>query len=447
VRILIDNKPFRFSPTQILALGFMVIILVGALLLSLPISTSKRTSMGLINALFQATSAVCVTGLTVVNTARDLSLFGQLITIILVQIGGLGFMTMATMIFLVAGKRITLRERLIMQEALNYFSIQGVVKLTKNILATTFILEGIGAVFLAFRFIPMFGWIKGIYFSIFHSISAFCNAGFDLMGNSLLDFSGDILINFTIMALIILGGLGFTVMGDVFHHKFQFRKWSLHSKLVILSTIILLLSGFLFFFIMEYNNVLANFSFKDKLIASMFHSVTVRTAGFYSIPLEEISEASKFFTIILMFIGASPASTGGGIKTVTAMVIILTVKSVIEGKDDIEVFRRRIPYAIANRALAITVISLGVLIFVTIIFSIMEPYPFIDLLFQTSSALGTVGVASFDNSKLSNISKLLTILCMYTGRVGPLTLTLALAKRQSSNKNLIHYPEDRIMVG
>lgn len=447
MRILIDNKPFRFSPTQILALGFMVIILVGALLLSLPISTSKRTSMGLINALFQATSAVCVTGLTVVNTARDLSLFGQLITIILVQIGGLGFMTMATMIFLVAGKRITLRERLIMQEALNYFSIQGVVRLTKNILATTFILEGIGAVFLAFRFIPMFGWIKGIYFSIFHSVSAFCNAGFDLMGNSLLDFPGDILINFTIMSLIILGGLGFTVMGDVFHHKFQFRKWSLHSKLVVLSTIILLLSGFLFFFIMEYNNVLANFSFKDKLIASMFHSVTVRTAGFYSIPLEEITEASKFFTIILMFIGASPASTGGGIKTVTAMVIILTVKSVIEGKDDIEVFRRRIPYAIANRALAITVISLGVLIFVTIIFSIMEPYPFIDLLFQTSSALGTVGVASFDNSKLSNISKLLTILCMYTGRAGPLTLTLALAKRQSSNKNLIHYPEDRIMVG
>lgn len=447
MRILIDNKFFRFSPTQILALGFVAIILIGTLLLSLPISTSRGTSMGFIDALFQATSAVCVTGLTVVNTAQALSIFGQIITIILIQIGGLGFMTMATMIFLIAGKRITLRERLIIQEALNHFSIQGVVKLTKNILATTFILEGIGAVFLAFRFIPMFGWIKGIYFSIFHSISAFCNAGFDLMGNSLLDFSGDILINFTIMALIILGGLGFTVMGDVFHHKFQFRKWSLHSKLVILSTIILLLSGFLFFFIMEYNNVLANFSFKDKLIASMFHSVTVRTAGFYSIPLEEISEASKFFTIILMFIGASPASTGGGIKTVTAMVIILTVKSVIEGKDDIEVFRRRIPYAIANRALAITVISLGVLIFVTIIFSIMEPYPFIDLLFQTSSALGTVGVASFDNSKLSNISKLLTILCMYTGRVGPLTLTLALAKRQSSNKNLIHYPEDRIMVG
>ena len=447
MRIIIDNKPFHFSPTQILALGFVMIILVGTFLLSLPISTSKGIRMGLMDALFQATSAVCVTGLTVVNTASDLSLFGQIITIILVQIGGLGFMTMATMIFLVAGKRITLRERLIMQEALNHFTIQGVVRLTKNILATTLILEGAGAVLLAFRFIPMFGWIKGIYFSIFHSISAFCNAGFDLMGNSLLDFSGDIIINFTIMALIILGGLGFSVIRDVYNHRYHFRKWHLHTKLVVLSTIILLLSGFLFFFIMEYDNVLANFSLKDKIIASLFHSVTIRTAGFYSTPMEEITEASKFFTIILMFIGASPASTGGGIKTVTAMVIILTVKSVIEGKDDIEIFRRRIPYAIANRALAITVISLGFLVFVTIIFSIVEPYPFIDLLFQTSSALGTVGIASFDNSKLSDISKLLTILCMYTGRVGPLTLTLAFAKRQSSNNNLIKYPEDQIMVG
>mgnify|MGYP000868876246 FL=1 len=447
MKILRDNKPFRFSPTQILSLGFVVIILVGTLLLSLPISTSKGTSISLIDALFQATSAICVTGLTVVNTAQDLSIFGQIITIILIQIGGLGFMTMATTVFLVAGKRITLRERLIMQEALNHFTIQGVVRLTKNILATTLILEGAGAVLLAFRFIPMFGWIKGIYFSIFHSISAFCNAGFDLMGNSLLDFSGDIIINFTIMALIILGGLGFSVIRDVYNHRYHFRKWHLHTKLVVLSTIILLLSGFLFFFIMEYDNVLANFSLKDKIIASLFHSVTIRTAGFYSTPMEEITEASKFFTIILMFIGASPASTGGGIKTVTAMVIILTVKSVIEGKDDIEIFRRRIPYAIANRALAITVISLGFLVFVTIIFSIVEPYPFIDLLFQTSSALGTVGVASFDNSMLSNISKLLTILCMYTGRVGPLTLTLAFAKRQSSNNNLIKYPEDQIMVG
>ena len=447
MKILRDNKPFRFSPTQILSLGFVVIILVGTLLLSLPISTSKGTSISLIDALFQATSAICVTGLTVVNTAQDLSIFGQIITIILIQIGGLGFMTMATTVFLVAGKRITLRERLIMQEALNHFTIQGVVRLTKNIIATTFILEGIGAVLLAFRFIPMFGWVKGIYFSIFHSISAFCNAGFDLMGNSLLDFSGDIIINFTIMALIILGGLGFSVIRDVYHYRHHFRKWHLHTKLVVLSTIILLLSGFLFFFIMEYDNVLANFTLKDKIIASLFHSVTIRTAGFYSTPMGEITEASKFFIIILMFIGASPASTGGGIKTVTAMVIILTVKSVIEGKDDIEIFRRRIPYTIANRALAITVISLGFLVFVTIIFSIVEPYPFIDLLFQTSSALGTVGIASFDNSKLSDISKLLTILCMYTGRVGPLTLTLAFAKRQSSNNNLIKYPEDQIMVG
>jgi len=447
LKIVKDNKTFHFSPTQILALGFLLIILVGAFLLSLPFSTSSGTSIGFMNALFHATSAVCVTGLSVVNTARDLSLIGQIITIILVQIGGLGFMTIATMISLISGKRITLKERLIIQEALNHFTLEGVVRLTKNILATTFILEFVGATFLAFRFIPMYGWIKGIYFSLFHSISALCNAGFDLMGNSLMSFHGDIIINFTIMALIILGGLGFSVLRDIFYHRYHFRKWSLHTKLVLLTTVILLAGGFSFFFIMEYSNVLADFSFLDKIIASLFHTVTARTAGFYSTSLEEIREATKFFTIVLMFIGASPASTGGGIKTVTVMVIILTVKSVIEGKDDIEIFRRRIPYSIANRALAIAVISLSFLVFVTIIFSIVEPFPFIDLLFQTASALGTVGLDSFDNSKLSSISKLLTIICMYVGRVGPLTLTLALAKRQSSNNNKIKYPEDIIMVG
>ena len=416
-------------------------------MLALPISTTDGNGMGFIDALFEATSAVCVTGLVVVNTARDLSLFGQITVITLIQIGGLGFMTLATMISLVIGKRITLRERLIMREALNQFTLEGVVRLTKSVIATTFMLEGLGAVFLALRFIPIFGWARGIYFSLFHSISAFCNAGFDLIGNSLMDLSGDIIINFTIMALIILGGLGFSVMWDIHHHRHHFQKWTLHTKLVVLTTVILIIAGFLFFFLVEYDSLLVNYPIKEKIIASLFQSVTARTAGFYSIPIENLTEASKFFTVILMFIGASPASTGGGIKTVTAIVIILTIRSVIQGKGEIEVFQKRISRSTADRSLAIAMISLGVLVFVTVVLSIIEPYPFIDLLFQTASALGTVGLASFDNSKLTDIGKILTILCMYAGRVGPLTLTLALAKRQWRSNNNIKHPEGRIMVG
>ncbi len=447
MKIIIGNRPFQFSSTQILALGFALVILIGTMLLCLPISTTNGNGLDLIDALFESTSAVCVTGLLVVNTASDLSLFGQLTVLTLIQIGGMGFMTMATMVSLVIGKRITLRERLVMQEALKQFTLNGVVRLTKSVIATTFTLEGVGALFLAFRFIPMYGWTKGIYFSIFHSISAFCNAGFDLIGNSLIDFSGDIIINFTIMALVILGGLGFSVMWDIRHHKHHFRKWSLHTKLAVLATIILIIGGFLFYFIIEYDKLFVNYSLKEKFMASLFQSVTTRSAGFNTIPIERLSESSKFFTVILMFIGASPASTGGGIKTVTAIAIFLTVRSVIQGKDNIEVFKRRIPRSIADRSLAIAMISLGALVSVTIVLSVIEPYPFIDVLFQATSALATVGLTPFEISKLCLTSKILTILSMYVGRVGPLTLTLALAKRQWSGNNNIKYPEGRIVIG
>ena len=419
-----EKKRAHMSPTRILAIGFASVILIGALLLCLPAASAHGESIGFINALFESTSAVCVTGLVVVDTGTDLSLFGQIVIICLIQIGGLGFMTMATMIFLILGKRITLRERLVMQEALNQFSLEGVVRLTKSVIAVTFLIEGLGALLLSTRFIPIYGLVKGIYFSIFHAISAFCNAGFDLIGNysSLTKYVGDPIINITIMGLIVLGGLGFTVILDISRNH-RFHRWSLHTKLAVVVTAVLIVTGAVFFFAVEYNNpkTLGSLGAGTKVLASFFQSVTPRTAGFNTIDQASMSNASKFMSVILMFIGASPASTGGGIKTVTASVIFLMAISVIKGREDIQVFEKRIPQSIGNRALTITLINLAILISITMILSIVEPQKFIDILFEVSSALGTVGLASFDNGSMKNISKIFIILTMFAGRVGPQT--------------------------
>ncbi|WP_092281882.1 TrkH family potassium uptake protein [Caldicoprobacter faecalis] len=447
---MMGKRTIRLLPAQILVLGFASIIIIGALLLTLPIASSTGKSIGFLNALFEATSAVCVTGLVVVDTGTDLSLFGQIVIITLIQMGGLGFMTMATMVFLLLGKRITLRERLVIQEALNEFKLQGVVRLTKSIIGITFLIEGIGASILALRFVPMYGWAKGLYFSIFHAISAFCNAGFDVMGEyrSFMDFTDDFIVNFAIMGLIICGGLGFSVLLDIYRNR-HFRKWSLHTKLVVCITAGLIVLGALFFFVVEFNNpaTLGSQNWRGKILGALFQSVTPRTAGFNTIDQAALTNASKFMTIILMFIGASPAGTGGGIKTTTAGVLLLAVLSVIKGRHDVEVFGRRISYAIVNRALAITVISFALLISVSMVLSILEPYPLVDVLFETASALGTVGLATFNNGDLKDLSKILIIITMFAGRVGPLTLTLAFAKRLSNNKDTLKYPEGKVMVG
>nr|MBO2494898.1 Trk family potassium uptake protein [Clostridia bacterium] len=447
---MMSRRAIRLLPTQVLVLGFASMIIIGALLLSLPVASSTGESIGFLNALFEATSAVCVTGLMVVDTADDLSLFGQLVIITLIQIGGLGFMTMATMVFLLLGKRITLRERVMIQEALNESKLQGVVRLTRNIVGMTFLIEGIGALILALRFVPMYGWAKGLYFSIFHAISAFCNAGFDLMGGyrNFTGFTDDFIVNFAMMGLIICGGLGFSVLLDIYRNR-RFKKWSLHTKVVVCVTAVLIGAGALFFFIVEFNNptTLGSQNWKGKVLGALFQSVTARTAGFYTIDQDSLTDASKFMTIILMFIGASPAGTGGGIKTTTASVILLAVLNVIRGRHDVEVFGRRISYAIVNRALAITVISFIMLVSITMVLSLVEPYEFVDVLFETASALGTVGLATFNNADLSGISKMFIIMTMFAGRVGPLTLTLALAKRMAGDTGNVKYPEGKLMVG
>ncbi|QEK13640.1 Trk family potassium uptake protein [Crassaminicella thermophila] len=424
---------------------------MGGILLSLPIASNNGHSVGFINAIFTATSAVCVTGLVVVDTGTYWTVFGQTVIILLIQIGGLGFMTMATFFAIIFGKKITLRERLVMQEALNQFNISGIVRLTQYVLITTFTIEGVGALLLSFKFIPMYGISKGIGLSIFHAISAFCNAGFDLIGGfrSLTPFADDLLINVVICFLIITGGLGFTVIVEILQKR-NFKKFSLHAKLVLYITGILLLLGFVAVFILEYNNpdTLGKLTFKGKLLSAMFHSVTPRTAGFNTLPTDKLTTATIFITMVFMLIGGSSGSTAGGVKTTTAGVIVWTIISIIKGKDDTEVFNRRIPRDIINRSLAVVGIAMLLVIFVTMILSITEKgHSFIEIFFEATSAFGTVGLSLGITPKLTWIGKIVLSLTMFAGRVGPLTIALALARQQQKNKGLIKYPEERVIVG
>lgn len=443
-------KRRELRPGQVLGLGFGIIILIGTLLLALPIATKNGTSIGLVNALFTATSAVCVTGLVVVDTGTYWTIFGKTIILMLIQIGGLGFMTMATAGAFIMGRRIGLRNRLIMQEALNQMSISGVVRLTKYVILTTFMIEGIGAFLLSFKFIPQFGFAKGVAFSIFHSISAFCNAGFDIMGNytSLTSFVTDPLVNIVIMGLILIGGIGFSVIIDIARNK-QYKKLSVHSKLVIMTSLVLLGAGFILFLAIEWNNpaTLGELTIPQKILGAMFQSVTPRTAGFNTIPIDQLETPSKLITMVLMFIGGSPGSTAGGVKTTTVGIMILTILMVIRGKDEIEFSFRRISKDTANKALAIFGIVLTIALTIITLLTITEPnLEFIDIVFEVFSALGTVGLSTGITSSLSTVGKLIIAIAMFFGRVGPLTMVIALTQR-GRRKALVRYPEGKVSVG
>lgn len=450
IEIDIKKKKWKTSPSQVLVLGFGTIILLGAILLNLPIASRNGQSIGFINALFTATSAVCVTGLVVVDTATHWTTFGQVVIITLIQIGGLGFMTMSTLLALIIGRRITLRERILMQEALNLNELEGLVRLTKSIIIATFFIELIGAVAFSTVFIPDYGAKKGLAMGVFHSISAFCNAGFDLIGGfrSFSPYVNNITINFTAMFLIIIGGLGFSVWMDIYNNR-SFSKLSLHSKVVLSVTGFLIIAGAFFIFIIEYNNpnTMKDLSITGKLLSSLFHSVSPRTAGFNTLDNSALLTPSKFMTIILMFIGGSPGSTAGGIKTATAGILIFTIISVITGREDAEIFEKRISKTLVYRALAVTTISLLLVIFVTMVLSITENSDFLTLLFEATSAFGTVGLSLNFSPKLSTIGKLIIAATMFAGRVGPLTLVVALAQRAQRHKSNLKYPEDRILVG
>ncbi|HSH35447.1 TrkH family potassium uptake protein [Schnuerera sp.] len=434
------------NPPRVLILGFGALILIGTLLLNLPIATKTGESIGLVNSFFTSASAVCVTGLVVVNTADYWSLFGQITILILIQMGGLGFMTMATIVALLVGKKITLKERLVIKEQLNQKTISGLVRLTKYVILSTFIMEGIGAILLSTRFIPKYGTIKGIWFSIFHAISAFCNAGFDIIGESMVPFVGDYVINLTLCLLIIIGGLGFSVYIDISKNR-SFKRLSLHSKLVISITIILIFIGMIIFYSIEQNNpdTLLNFSRGEKVLSAFFQSVVTRTAGFNSVDTSMLYDTTAFIMIILMFVGGSPGSTAGGVKTTTFGTIILATLSVIRGDKDVVVFKKRLNQNIINRSLAIVSIGLTLILAVSVILTITEDANFLDVLFETTSAFGTVGLSRGITSNLSDIGKITIALTMYAGRVGALTMAFAFA--QKKNQYPYRYSEGNIMVG
>lgn len=450
----------KLKPTQILVLGFLSVILIGTFLLSLPISSNDGNSINIIDAMFTATSSVCVTGLVVVNTYYQWSLFGKIVIIVLIQIGGIGFMTLTTTLFIILGKKIRLKERLIIQESLNQYTLSGMVRLVKNVVLGTLLLEGIGAILLSFKFVPKYG-VYGIFMGVFHSVSAFCNAGFDIIGNeNLSPYVGDTLVNITIMSLIILGGIGFTVWLDYirivkekirykYTFKRAFHKLALHTKLVTMITIFLIGIGALFFFALEGTNplTLGPMRFKEKILGSFFQSVTSRTAGFNTIPQAGMKDASKFMTIILMFIGGSPAGTAGGIKTVTFGVIFLAVISVIKAREDVEIFQKRISWDIIKKALAVMSISLTVVITATMALSLSEADKFMEVFFEVVSGFATVGLTIGLTPNLTVIGKLVICLVMFIGRIGPVTMMVAFTLKDKRNKTTIKKPEEKVLVG
>ncbi|GAB6099170.1 TrkH family potassium uptake protein [Halanaerocella petrolearia] len=436
----------ELSSAQILSLGYSTVILLGALLLTLPIATTNGQGMNLLDAIFTATSATAVTGLIVENTASFFTVFGQVVIMCLIQIGGLGIMSMSTLFAFLVGKKVTLKHRLMIQQDLDQFELSGILQLVKYVVAVTFTIEGTGAVLLFTRFVQDMPLGKAIYYAIFHSVSAFNNAGFDIFGNSLANFTGDITVNFTITSLIILGGIGFAVIAEVYDGK-RFKNFSLQTKLVLSVTLVLIIVGFIGSFILEYSNpaTMGNLSLKDKVISSYFLSITPRTAGFNTLPTGSLRNSTIFFVIILMFIGASPGSTGGGIKTTTFGALLAVLYSRATGRDDVEVYKRRLGREVIFDALSITFIASVLVALVTIILTITEQAQFIDLFFEAVSAFGTVGLSTGVTGDLSTIGRIVIILTMFAGRVGPLTIAVAVAEKR--HKANIRYPKEKILVG
>ena len=438
---------------SILVIGFLVLILAGAGLLALPAASADGQSIGLFDSLFTSSSAVCVTGLVAVDTGTAFSLFGQIVILALIQIGGLGFMVFATMIMVMLGRKISIRGRMLIRESMNGFSLSNLNRLALLYLLLSLCIELAGTALLSVRFVPAYGWKRGLWMAVFHAVSAFCNAGFDLFGHyaSLTAFSADPLVLLTVAALIILGGLGFSVVLETVRSREGFRGLSLHTRIVLGSTLALLLAGTAFFWLAERSNpeTLAGRPEGEIALNAFFQSVTLRTAGFNSFDLSRLRDGSKLFSCLLMVIGASPASTGGGIKTTTAAALVLLVLSVVRGNSEVNIARRRLPDSITRRALAVAVLFVATLLAGTLIISLIENgrYPLEDLLFEASSAMGTVGVSAAGTPTLSPAGRAFLLPMMFLGRVGPLTLAAAVAKRQGGGRAASKYPEERIMIG
>ena len=443
------------KPINVLPLGFIAVILTGTMILMLPISSKDGSSLSLVNALFTATSASCVTGLVVVDTGTYFSLFGQLVILLLIQLGGLGIMTMSMILFGLTGRKISLHDRLSMAEGLGENRLQGVVRLARGALLVTGIFELAGAILLSIRFIPQYGVVKGIWFSIFHSISSFCNAGFDLIGGyrSFTEYKADPFFLMVVMMLIVGGGLGFGVLLNIWRQR-DFRRMRLHSKMVLTGTAVLILFGMLSFLIIDYDNpdTIGPMPFFQKLLNSLFQSVTLRTAGFNTIDEFSLRDASKGVSVVLMLIGAGPAGTAGGLKITTIFTLILAVRSYLRGRFDTVVFGRTISLDQVRRALTIFFFGLVFVMGMTIALSVVEQHKaagalgIMNQLFETTSAFCTVGVSSGVTQESGIATRIILILLMYAGRVGLLTVAMSLIEG-TTKEPVLHYPQEDIQIG
>lgn len=441
-----SNIKKRLSSFQIILLGFAGVILLGALLLMLPISSAERVITPFSEALFTSTSAVCVTGLVVKDTGSYWSSFGQAVIITLIQIGGLGVVTIAASFSMLAGRRISLMQRSTMQDAISAPKVGGIVKLTKFIITGTFIIEAVGAVSMMPVFCKNFG-AKGIWMSVFHSVSAFCNAGFDILGTegnqfcSLTPYTSNPVINITVMLLIVIGGIGFLTWDDICNNKFKIKKYSMQSKIILLTSLILILLPAIYFFIFDYSD----YSIGNRLLASLFQSVTTRTAGFNTTDLTKLTRPSQAIMIFLMLVGGSPGSTAGGLKTTTIAVLILNAFACFRKKEDVCAFGRRIDDSVIKNAATIVMMYITLFFIGGVAICTIEKLPLVASLFETASAIGTVGLTLGLTPKLSLASQIILIVLMYLGRVGSLTLIYAtLSGKKQINAKL---PLEKITVG
>lgn len=450
------KKKLSLSTTQIILLGFLITIFIGSILLSLPVSSADGQAVPYIDALFTATTATCVTGLVTVPTATTWSLFGQVVILVLIQIGGLGIITIMTGVMLLLNRRIGVSDRLLIQDAFNLNTMSGMVSFVRKVLLGTLIIEGIGAALYMLVFVPEFG-ARGIWISVFNSVSAFCNAGMDIIGlNSLCGYATDPLVNFTTSALIVLGGIGYIVWWDVIRvlktrtkqNRKVFRHLTLHSKIAISSTLVLLVSGTVLFLIFEYNNPLTiqSLSLFDKLQVASFQSVTTRTAGFATVPQENLTNASSMVALLLMFIGGSPVGTAGGAKTVTMAVLVCSAISSIQNRNETTLFGRSVSRQSITKAVAVVTASFAIAFTSTVLLSAVMETSALDILFETVSATATVGLSRNLTGSLNLAGKIIIIVTMYFGRVGPISLAVALGSKKTS-QNIVKNPTEEISIG
>ncbi len=429
-------------------LGFLLIILLGTLLLMLPFASREPTTFT--GALFCSVSATCVTGLVAYDTATHWTLFGQLVLLLQMQIGGLGVITISTYAMILIRRKIGVRNRFMIQDTLNTPAIQGSVKLVRNIVAGTFMFEGIGALLLSIRFIPEMGLFQGLYYAVFHAVSAFCNAGFDLMGakekySSFCFYYSDPLVMLTLSALIIIGGIGFLVWEDLYRNRFNYRRYSLQTKIVLSVSAALLIVPTLLFLFLEHDRLFAGMSPAGKLLASFFSAVTPRTAGFNSVDTAALSNGSMLLTILLMFIGGSPGSTAGGVKTVTFVVILLYLRAYLLREKDCVIFHARLSEDTVKKASSIVIINLSLAVLGMMLIFTAQDLPFRDVMFETFSAIGTVGMSTGITRQLCLFSRCIIMCLMYFGRMGSLTFAMSFTERHKVSK--VRYAERDITIG